>query len=81
MEETKSMQTHAANGVAIYRDAAQAATRLGHATYTGTVSPATRGSVTAYADSAEAASRLGHATYTGTVSPATRRPFEASASA
>ena len=69
------MQT-STDGVTVYRNAAQAATGLGHATYTGTVSPATRGPVATYADSAEAATRLGHATYTGTVSPATRRPVE-----
>lgn len=66
-----------ADGMAVYRDAAQAATGLGHATYSGTVSPASRGPVTTYADSAEAATGLGHATYSGTVAAASRRPVEA----
>lgn len=61
--------------VATYCDASEAATRLGHATYSGTVAPASRRteSVTAYADASEAATHLGHATYSGTVAPATRQ--------
>ena len=59
-----------------YRGASEAAVRLGHATYSGTVAAASRqepGSLEAYSGASEAATRLGHATYSGTVAPAGRR--------
>lgn len=67
------------SAVATFSDASEAATRLGHATYTGTVAPASRrtDAITAFADASEAATNLGHATYTGTVAPASRRDVPA----
>ena len=59
------------SSVASVSSAAEAAARLGHRSYTGTVQPAgSDDGVRLVSSAAEAAARLGHRSYTGTVQPA-----------